>query len=285
MYGGLVSLFPARVRVGLSATPDKTGDFLVAESILGDVFHEVPYEDLEELGIIVKPHVEVVETSFEFTYWPDHRVERNKKTGKVPPCEVPNCPKAGKPHGHRNNYQKLKAAVVEDPQRSAIIADKVIELSGQGHHQLVVSDQTGHLDTIGTHLLDRGFADKIFQLTGKLKGSRREQMIAEIEASAECVILSTIAGEALDIPAIDVVHLVFPTRNAKKTEQNIGRGSRTHDGKVKSVIYDYADFNVNVLAGQFGSRLRGCYRPLELEVKGLKQKKKAGGLGKLGVLG
>ena len=282
MYNGLVSLFSARYRFGLSATPDKTGDFELALCVLGDVFHEVPYEILEQLGIIMKPHVEVKETPFSFVYWPDHRVERNKKTGKVPECEVPGCKKSGKtPHGHRNNYQKLKEAIVEDYERNVMIANNIIELSGQGHHQLVISDQTGHLDAIGMHLLDRGLADKIFQLTGKLKGTPRERMIEEIEASAECVILSTIAGEALDIPVIDVVHLVWPTRNARKTEQNIGRGGRTHKDKVKAVVYDYADFNVNVLAGQFSSRLKGCYRELGLEVKGLKKKaSKQGSLGR-----
>jgi superfamily II DNA or RNA helicase len=260
-YNDLMQMFPARYRVGMSATPDKTGVFEIAQATLGPVLHETPEDILVELGLIMIPHVEVVTTDFDFVFWGDHESDDEGY------CEVPGCKKSTK-HRHRNNYGQVKKAVVNDDDRNDLIAQKIIEVQQSGeHHQLVITNETTHIDNIYT-ALEQGGADLelIRVITGKQTRKQRDEIIKLIEASPESIILSTVAGEALDIPVIDVVHLPFPTGNPRKTEQEIGRGRRTSEGKGGTVVFDYVDNKVGPLAKQFRKRRWQCYEVLGMEV-------------------
>lgn len=261
----LIQCFPARYRFGMSATPDKTGLFEIALNALGEVFYETTHEELRRLGLLVEPEVTVVPTEFTFVYWRDHKADKKGN------CEKPDC-KLRKPfHGHRNNYAQLKDALVTDAERNIMILDQIARGYQTGAVQLVITDQTKHID----YLMEEWNAthgqfvpeDHVHVLTGKQKRKKREAIIAEIETVDEPhVIFSTIAGEALDIPIIAHVHLIYPTRNPRKTEQNIGRATRMHDRKGDSLIYDYVDVNVPILVGQFRSRRWKCYEPLGFTV-------------------
>jgi superfamily II DNA or RNA helicase len=266
-FRDLMARFPARYRFGVSATPDKTGVYELALDTLGEVFYTTTLEELRELGLLLEPVIEVVPTKFKFAYWGDH------KANKHGVCEVPGCPKSGKViygyHRHKNNYMKLKTALVADEGRNELIVEKLIQ--NHKHVQLVITDQTSHIDKLEAELalcdkLAQGFPT-VYILTGKQTKKKRKEIIDAIEERNEpCIILSTIAGEALDIPIIDRVHLVWPTRNPRKTEQNVGRGTRTSPLKEDTIIFDYVDELVGVLLKQFGFRRKECYNELDFEV-------------------
>lgn len=256
-FMSLVQQFRARYRLGMSATPDKTGIFDLALNTLGEVFFETTQEELRGLGILVEPHVEVIPTLFEFAYWGDHKATKNGD------CDKPKCKNKEPHHKHRNNYAQLKQALVADRDRNQLIIDSIAD--NRGHVQLVVTDQTTQIEHLLALIPEDWPADRIFTLTGRDKGKKRAAIINLIESGEEAIILSTIAGEALDIPVIDRVHLPFPTRNPRKTEQNVGRGTRTHDDKTDAVIFDYVD-PVPVLAKQFRERRWKCYEPLGFKV-------------------
>ena len=76
---------------------------------------------------------------------------------------------------------------------------------------------------------------------------------------------------------LDRIILAFPTRNAKKVEQQVGRGTRATNGKTDCIVYDIAD-NVGPLLAQLQSRIRGCYKPLELELELINEPKRKGAL-------
>lgn len=261
----LVQMFPARFRLGMSATPDKTGIFEIALNALGEVFYETTHDELRRLGLLVEPEVRVVQTGFDFTYWPDHTADKKGN------CDKPGCKSRVPYHRHRNNYMQLKSALVNDHDRNMLVMNNIAEGYQQGAVQLVITDQTTHIEAMMQEFVASYGAwipeDHVHVLIGKQKGKKRQQIINTIETVSEPhIIFSTIAGEALDIPIIAHVHLVFPTRNPRKTEQNIGRGTRMHDDKGDSLIFDYVDVNVPVLVGQFRSRRWKCYEPLGLQV-------------------
>lgn len=257
-FMALIQKFRARYRFGMSATPDKTGIFDLALNALGEVFFETTQEELRGMGILVEPHVEVVPTQFDFTYWGDH------KATKKGDCDKPGCKLTTPHHKHRNNYAQLKQALVSDLGRNQLILDTIAD--NFGHTQLIVTDQTTQIENLLDLIpRDEWPMERVFTLTGKDKGKKRQQIIDLIENGEEAIIFSTIAGEALDIPVIDRVHLPFPGRNPRKTEQNIGRGTRVHDGKIDSIIFDYVD-PVPVLGRQFLERRWKCYDPLGLKV-------------------
>ena len=265
-YLELVTAFSARIRMGTSATPDKTGAFGLALNTLGEVAYETTHEELRRYDLLVTPKVEVVPTPFQFTYWGDH------KSTKKGQCEKPGCKRTGQ-HGHRNNYGKLREAISIDRARNQAIVEKIVDNFGET--QLIITDSLAQIDALVEVLAehpiyghDQGIGpEDVFILTGQQTRKQRAKLIELIESQKGAIIFSTIAGEALDIPIISRIHLPFPTRNPRKTEQNVGRGTRSHDAKTDTVIYDYTDHYVGVLYSQFTTRKNKCYLPLGFDVK------------------
>jgi superfamily II DNA or RNA helicase len=258
MYRFLFTRFSARDRIGVSATPDKTGLYDLIERVIGPVFAETTQDELRELGLLVEPHVEVVRTEFDFTYWGDHTADKDGD------CEVPWCKNPKPFHRHRNNYQKLLGALIDNRARNNLIAKKIYK--NRHRTQLVITDRVKQIDAMEDALTEYlSGSESIFRLTGKEKDAERQRVIRHAQKNP-CVIFSTIAGEALDISTVDTIHLVWPTRNPRKVEQNIGRGTRKLAGKGDVVVYDYTDTTVPVLAQQFRTRRWKAYEPLGLKV-------------------
>lgn len=260
----LIQLFPAKLRVGTSATPDKTGEFDLALNVIGEVFYEDDEEELREVGLIVKPHVEVIHTNFVHEFWGDHKATREDDYI----CDVPGCKKSGKePHVHKGNYQQVKQALIRDAKRNRLIADNII--ANRGHCQIVITNETTHIDEMLAALEKRdprlAKSGLVHVITGRSK-KNRDEVIQQLEDMQEFILFSTVAAEGLDIARIDRVHLPFPERNPRTVEQKIGRGTRSFDGKLGSIIFDYADVLVPPLAKQFRERRWKCYEVLGLPV-------------------
>lgn len=269
----VVGLFTARIREGVSATPDREdGKFEIALNILGEVFYKDDQDELRKQGVLVKPHVEAINTNFDFTYWGDHEVDHDEG------CDVPGCKKIGTRHAHQNNYQDLKSALVGDYARNIRVCAAVFSQCGERHHHLIVSDEVRQLEEIGTILTSKKAVEAldeidgrelppIFLLTGRVPKARRKRMVREIKNADDAIILSTVAKEGLDIPAIDRIYIPFPSASGRKVEQWIGRGTRVRKGKRETIIFDFVDINVGVLLKQFKKRVHNCYLKLGLEIK------------------
>ena len=274
----IIGRFWAKYRFGVSATPDrKDGKFDFALAVLGEVFHEDNEDDLRSDGLLVRPRVDVVRTGFTFVYWSDHDSDEDHE------CFVPGCRLHGKrPHFHRNNYADLKANLVADFDRNMLVIETLMTqirrhktkaggAHSKKHHHLIVSDEVRHLEAL-MNVLDDEYSHTfelppVFVMTGRVKGEKRAQMKQEIIAAEEAIIFATVAKEGLDIPAVDRIYLPFPTRNAAKVQQWIGRGTRTKEGKQDTVIFDFLDIECGVLKQQFRNRRFKCYDKLNIEVR------------------
>jgi superfamily II DNA or RNA helicase len=230
-YNKIVNRFSSRYRVGVSATPDKTGDFALAQMVLGTVIHETKPAKVTNL---IKPRVVRVPTKFGFGF----RGHKNR--------------------WQRSNYPKMIEALISDPERNKLIVDKIME--NQGHRQLVVTKRLEHIEVLQTMLEDRGCKDHIVTLIGKDSNDHRKQVAAWAE-DRPIIILSTLADEALDIPILDRMHLVFPQRNAGLIVQQVGRVERKHPNKRDAIIFDYTDGNVGALNAQWKVRRFEVYEP------------------------
>ncbi len=229
-FTGVVSMLPAKKRYGLSATIGKSK---TKSKISELVFGPILYEDK---GTQIVPHVKVVKTDFEYDFERTHRT----KEGKL----------------KRNNYQQMITELAKDNLRNCIIAEKL--LVSINHCNLVVSDRLAHLKTL--HDLIQGVDHNTFMLTGKESLDER-MAIYEKADKANCTIFSTLASEALDIPRIDRVHLVWPRKNSESVWQIIGRGTRIHPEKTELIVYDYVDHKTEVLYNQYKNRLYSLYKP------------------------
>lgn len=236
-YSKILDRFSSKWRVGVSATPDKTGDFTLAQLILGPVFHKTEHEDVEGL---IRPKVYKVPTKFGFGF-----------KGHVNRFQ-------------RSNYGKMIEALVRNHERNDIIIKCIKE--NKGHHQLVISKRLEHLDLIADMLEDAEFSDPVIRLTGAESNEDRLKA-KEIAESQPCVMLSTLAEEALDIPRLDRIHLPFPQKNPGLVTQQIGRVERDHPDKKDAIVYDYYDGKIGPLDSQWRTRRFEVYEPRGFEIK------------------
>lgn len=248
--------FPARIRIGLSATPDKTGDFEVAQGVLGDVIHRTTRHQLRELGILMRPTIEVVDTDFHADYWPTH--DATLATKFV--CEKPGCDLSGvRKHGHRNNYTAMLKELVEDRARNLLIARRIG--SRVGHRQIVVSKQKKQLERILAAMKYVGVRSEVVMLTGEVSDEDRQEVRAALIERDDIVVMTTIADEAFNVPPLDTLHMPFPTRNVGSIRQRIGRVERFCEGKEDPLVFDYRDGRVGVLQSQYNTRRWEVYAP------------------------
>ena len=230
-YNKILNRFSARYRVGVSATPDKTGDFELAVNVVGPVIHTVRPDQVD---ILQKPTVLKIPTKFGFGF----RGHKNRY--------------------NRSNYGEMIDKLVNDPERNLLILKHVLEF--KGHHQILVTKRLEHIQILSDLIADTGWDELLLTLTGQDTNADRDWAVEQIGLNPG-ILLSTLADEALDIPRLDVMHLPFPQRNAGLITQQVGRVGRKHPQKNGAWILDYADGNVGVLESQWKIRRLEVYMP------------------------
>lgn len=241
----VMNSFPSRWRIGVSATPDRDNGLIeVAHSVLGPVIHKTEKQGLIEAGFLIKPKVVRVLTNFQFDYISTHYADNS--------CEFPGCTKIGK-HRHQNNYQQMLKALAENDSRNSLIATKI--RSNFDSSNLVLSKRIDHLHRIRNEVMKLDVFDpqRLFMLTGSETTDERMRVAEEAE-SGQCVIFSTIADEALDVPRLDRLYLVWPTKNSAVIRQQVGRIERFHQQKKSAVVYDFVDRDISPLHQQWIKR-------------------------------
>jgi superfamily II DNA or RNA helicase len=239
-YQRAINRFSSRYRVGVSATPDKTGDFKLAEMVLGPIIHATGYEGLVEKGYLVDPEIIKVKTDFSFQF-------------------------AGtRSRWQRSNYpQLIKDIIVDEGRNNKII--KAINYEA-GHHCLVLTKRHEHIDILESKLLESKYGFPTARLTGKESAKERTRVIELLE-NESCCVFSTIADEALDVPRVDRGFLVYPQKNTGLLEQQVGRFCRSHPDKEDTLVYDFADIEVSPLASQWRKRFYEIYKKRKYTVR------------------
>ena len=257
-YWMLVQLFTALYRYGCTATPERDPEsFPIMQAVLGPVVHETPPEEVGDA--LVKPVVQVVQTSFEFDYEPTKMV-LNESTNRM--------------RRKQNNYNAMMDALQADPARNNKIVDFALADAIAGHSVLILSKRKEHLNLLEQRIQE--VQDEIltvtdhlpvFQLTGA--NSKKAREIAATIASLETgsILLSTVADEGTDIPRLDRLLLAYPARKILGTKQAAGRVTRSFPGKTDAIIYDFMDGNVSLLRGQFRERRQTLWNKEGFDVR------------------
>jgi superfamily II DNA or RNA helicase len=231
-YKKVFSAFTSQWRFGMSATPEKTGDERIPYIVLGPEIIEITEEDVEDQ--VIKPTVKVIETEFECSF-------KNRR------------------------YDQVIAKLVRDEWRNALIAREITS-NHQANANLLLSKQMKHFELLWDALVDDGYPeDQIFTIIGSDSRAQRKKIVERSE-EANCVILSTLADEALDAPRLDRLHLAFPTSNPDLVRQQVGRIRRRHPEKKDAMVMDYRDRLVSVFNKQYMTRRHEVYDPLGFEV-------------------
>jgi len=221
----VISMFPARTRIGLSATP-RRGDGLwkIITHNIGDVL------TVGEVGGTAKVFRIMTGVSI---------------------------PEARYRWGGQMYLGALLKALTTVPKRNGIIAKEIVKALKSERRVLVLSDRLAHLDEL-ENLATGLWGETNGLRVGRYVGGISEKKIAE---ARECNLLFgtfQYAKEGLDDPGLDTLMLTVPKGDV---EQAIGRILREVEGKKEPLVVDFVDDRTSVCSDFAGRRL-GQYSKL-----------------------
>lgn len=231
MFSKSIPKFPAKYRIGVSATPDrKDGLEKVFLWHIGDVIRGTGSWEL-------KPTVYLIDYT--------GGVSQDWATG----------------FGGRTNLGKLVTLITQDVRRNVWLAGEIKKAGAAGRKILVLSDRIEHLEVLRRMLKSHAPNLSSAMYIGGLSGSERER------AADADIMFGTVqyAKEGLDIPGLDTLYLTTPHTDV---EQMVGRILRTCSTKKAPIVVDVVD-NMS-LTRAFGNKRVSFYMDQGFEVRRLK---------------
>ena len=160
----------------------------------------------------------------------------------------------------RVEYQNLCAELTRCERRNAMIRDEVLAALREGRSPLILTERTGHIETLAELL--RPHVPHLVVLQGGLGRKALREAMQSLAATPDDharVVIATgkFVGEGFDDPRLDTLFLTMPVSWRGIIAQYAGRLHRLHDGKREVRIHDYADLDVPMLARMFDKRCSG----------------------------
>lgn len=209
-FQSVVPLFPARLRVGLSATPRRAdGLQAVFEWHIGRVLAKIK-------GAEMTP--KIYQIPFDVWFPENLYMWRDNQSGKIKKLFL----------------AKLTNLLVDVPKRNAWFIREMLRAVKSGRKVMLLSDRKEHLEVLRKALESKGTTFTVGKYVGGMKKAEREK-------SETCdIILGTfqMCREGLDLPTVDTLYLSCPKSDV---EQIVGRALRYHEDKKDPVIVDLVD--------------------------------------------
>ena len=152
-----------------------------------------------------------------------------------------------------------KDLIASDERNQQIIADVLTSIR-QNRNCLVLTNWTGHLETIASALRALGHDPVI--LKGGMGAKDRAAALARLipqpgGPALLAVATGPYAGEGFDCPPLDTLFLAAPVASKGRLLQYAGRILRPYEGKATAEVHDYHDEQVGVLASSLAKRAPG----------------------------
>lgn len=223
-------------KLGLSGTLDETdaGVALWARAICGPVLVDIPMREMVEAGYLMRANVDFVRYD----------------AGPMPKgCD----PKKWT----RTTYARL---VVGCTGRNEMIVREAVNEAKTGNRVLIDCSRVGHARELVGLLKAYLPRREVVLLTGSTKDAARKKALANLETGVTKVIVSTVLGEGVDIPGLEIVINAEGGRAGSAAIQRL-RNLTAAEGKTFARIIEPMDVHHPVLADQTKSRA-AMYRKL-----------------------
>jgi superfamily II DNA or RNA helicase len=208
-FSKVMMSMPAKVRVGLTATPDRPdGLGAMLGWHFGKELFRITTKELIDMGRVMRPDILFTKTSW-------------TPAGKM-------------------DWPKLISSMCNDDERNDQILEMVESFIKEGRQVLVLSDRVQHCVDMADDLANRGC--NAAALVGRMTKKQRAQVLADADSrQLEAIFATTIADEGLDLPGLDTIVLTTPTKALGRIQQRIGRIMRTAENKKKPIVVDLVD--------------------------------------------
>jgi superfamily II DNA or RNA helicase len=201
---------PARYRLGLTATPERSDGLTnILWWHFGHSVYEITNAQLARSGHVLPPKIEWL-----FTDWfgPSKRLD----------------------------WSKLITKMTTDDDRNNVIIDRVFDACKAGRQILVLSDRVDHCIEMAKMLRSKGIEAE--PLVGRMTKKQRQEVLERADKrEIQVVCATTVADEGLDLPSLDTVVLTTPTKALGRIQQRIGRVMRPHPLKKDPIVIDCVD--------------------------------------------
>jgi len=226
----VISKFPAKYRLAVSATPERAdGLSKMVYACSGPVIHEIKQSQVPT----IIPSLKVIHTDFDTDTY---------------------------------EHMEVIKQLVEDNARNQLIVD-TIKKEAPGHFSLVLSDRVEHLEILKSMIARALPHLKVEILTGALKKKERNEIMQQAKNKEIDILLATqLAREGLDIPHLDRLFMTFPKKSASTVQQEVGRVMRPAEGKIDAIVFDFFDFKHSILKSQFYKRVK-VYEKIGMTVR------------------
>lgn len=156
------------------------------------------------------------------------------------------------------SIQEVFKGLVEDDERTALIAADVADAAARGRNCLVLTQWTAHLERTVELLKSRGVEPLVLRGgTGKKQHRATVAALTSAAVGDGVVLVATggYLGEGFDCPPLDALFLTFPIAFKGRIVQYVGRVVRQAEGKNSVEVHDYVDAGVPVLERMHAKRL------------------------------
>jgi superfamily II DNA or RNA helicase len=142
--------------------------------------------------------------------------------------------------------------IIAHNERNAAIARKAVQRHEEGLQVCVTARELDHVETLRKLMTDRGL--RVGVIVGETRSTDREKLVQKFVEKKLDVLLGTVFGEAVDIPAIESVIV------AEGGESDIASAQRFRNltpapGKERAVLDDFMDLHHRTLAKHSQARL------------------------------
>tara|TARA_R110000824_G_scaffold152177_1_gene323291 strand:- start:10430 stop:11845 length:1416 start_codon:yes stop_codon:yes gene_type:complete len=208
-FSQVMMSMPAKIRLGLTATPDRPdGLSAILYWHFGKELYRITTQELIDAGRVLAPRIQ-----FTRTRW--------STPGKM-------------------DWPKLITRMCKDEERNEQILSMVLDFVSDGRQVLVLSDRVQHCIDMAELVADNGWSAAA--LVGKMsKKQRAEVLEAANNREVKAIFATTVADEGLDLPGLDTVILTTPTKAMGRIQQRIGRIMRTAENKKEPIVVDLVD--------------------------------------------
>lgn len=236
---------PCRVRVGLTATPEREDGLTdLMDWTFGRRLLEVDAKLLFARGWLTAPSVERVESDFRFEY------------------KLPDKPD---PKAQTKRLAKLQKAIVNDSARNLLIARRAAAEFKAGETVVILSNHKAHCRALGRLCWEHGAeaAVLISKGTKAAKQARKDTLQGMRDGKVRLIIATSLFDEGVDVERLSRVILALPESSKRGTNQRLGRLMRNWPGKRPKLI-DIVDPHVETLVRRAEERTR-VYKKLGLD--------------------